>query len=159
MGSLAAQALLNLLAVVGFGKRFYERREDLDRWLALGSTLMLFASLHYAFTPALTPGVYVTRGDALRLLAYGLLLAGAWRAISYAEFGRAVAEERARVAREIHDGLAQYLFAISTHATMLQRGAPQGGNARQAEGSSGRGATGGALRDPRAVDGRGHRPV
>ena len=124
MGSLAAQALLNLLAVVGFGKRFYERREDLDRWLALGSTLMLFASLHYAFTPALAPGS-VTRGDALRLLAYGLLLAGAWRAISYAEFGRAVAEERARVAREIHDGLAQYLFAISTHATMLQRGAPQ----------------------------------
>jgi signal transduction histidine kinase len=123
-GSLAAQALLNLLAVVGFGKRFYERREDLDRWLALGSTLMLFASLHYVFTPVLAPGS-VSRGDALRLLAYGLLLAGAWRAISYAEFGRAVAEERARVAREIHDGLAQYLFAISTHATMLQRGAPQ----------------------------------
>ena len=35
-GALAALALLNLLAVVGFGKRFYERREDLDRWLALG---------------------------------------------------------------------------------------------------------------------------
>ncbi|HEU5278200.1 MAG TPA: histidine kinase [Gaiellaceae bacterium] len=123
-GSLAAQALLNLLGVVGFGKRFYERREDLDRWLALGSTLMLFASLHYVFTPVLAAGS-VSRGDALRLLAYGLLLAGAWRAISFAEFGRAVAEERARVAREIHDGLAQYLFAVSTHATMLQRGAPQ----------------------------------
>jgi signal transduction histidine kinase len=67
----------------------------------------------------------VSRGDFLRLLAYGLLLAGAWRAISHAEFGRAVAEERARVAREIHDGLAQYLFAVSTHATMLQNGAPQ----------------------------------
>jgi len=123
-GSLAAQALLNLLAVVGFGKRFYERREDLDRWLALGATLMLFASLHYVFTPVLAAGS-VSRGDALRLLSYGLLLAGAWRAISYAEFGRAVAEERARVAREIHDGLAQYLFAVSTHATMLQNGAPQ----------------------------------
>ena len=123
-GSLAAQALLNLLAVVGFGKRFYERREDLDRWLALGATLMLFASLHYVFTPVLAAGS-VSRGDALRLLAYGLLLAGAWRAISYAEFGRAVAEERARVAREIHDGLAQYLFAVSTHASMLQNGAPQ----------------------------------
>jgi signal transduction histidine kinase len=123
-GSLAAQALLNLLAVVGFGKRFYERREDLDRWLALGATLMLFASLHYVFTPVLAAGA-VSRGDALRLLSYGLLLAGAWRAISYAEFGRAVAEERARVAREIHDGLAQYLFAVSTHATMLQNGAPQ----------------------------------
>jgi signal transduction histidine kinase len=34
-----------------------------------------------------------------------------------------VAEERARVAREIHDGLAQYLFAVSTHASMLEAGA------------------------------------
>src|SRR5947207_8488439 len=41
----------------------------------------------------------------------------------FAEFGRAVAEERARVAREIHDGLAQYLFAVSTHASMLESGA------------------------------------
>jgi signal transduction histidine kinase len=123
VGSLAALALLNLLALVGFGKRFYERREDLDRWLALGSTLMLFASLHYIFTPVVATSS-VSRGDFLRLLAYGLLLVGAWRAISYAVFGRAVAEERARVAREIHDGLAQYLFAVSTHATMLEHGAP-----------------------------------
>jgi signal transduction histidine kinase len=122
-GSLAALALLNLLAIVGFGKRFYERREDLDRWLALGATLMLFASLHYIFTPV-EAASSTSRGDFLRLLAYGLLLVGAWRAISFAEFGRAVAEERARVAREIHDGLAQYLFAVSTHATMLQQGAP-----------------------------------
>jgi len=84
---------------------------------------MLFASLHYIFTPVLATNS-VSRGDFLRLLAYGLLLVGAWRAISFAEFGRAVAEERARVAREIHDGLAQYLFAVSTHATMLQHGAP-----------------------------------
>ena len=123
VGSLGALALLNLLAVVGFGKRFYERREDLDRWLALGSTLMLFASLHYIFTPVVATSS-VSRGDFLRLLAYGVLLVGAWRAISYAVFGRAVAEERARVAREIHDGLAQYLFAVSTHATMLEHGAP-----------------------------------
>jgi signal transduction histidine kinase len=120
---LSARALLNLLALVGFGKRFYERREDLDRWLALGATLMLFASLHYIFTPVLATSS-VSRGDFLRLLAYGLLLVGAWRAISFAVFGRAVAEERARVAREIHDGLAQYLFAVSTHATMLEQGAP-----------------------------------
>jgi len=120
---LSALALLNLLALVGFGKRFYERREDLDRWLALGATLMLFASLHYIFTPVLATSS-VSRGDFLRLLAYGLLLVGAWRAISFAVFGRAVAEERARVAREIHDGLAQYLFAVSTHATMLEQGAP-----------------------------------
>jgi signal transduction histidine kinase len=130
VGALSALALLNLLALVGFGKRFYERREDLDRWLALGSTLMLFASLHYMFTPVLAPAS-VSRGDFLRLLAYGLLLVGVWRAISYAEFGRAVADERARVAREIHDGLAQYLFAVSTHAAMLQQGAPPDGTIRK----------------------------
>ena len=28
------------------------------------------------------------------------------------------------MAREIHDGLAQYLFAVSTHASMLESGAP-----------------------------------
>jgi signal transduction histidine kinase len=52
-----------------------------------------------------------------------VLLVGVWRAISQAEFGRAVADERARVAREIHDGLAQYLFALSTHLSMLESGA------------------------------------
>jgi signal transduction histidine kinase len=121
-GSLAVQAILNLLALIGFGLRFRDRRDDLDRWLGLGATLMLFASLHYLLTPLLG-SEYVSQGDFLRVLAYSILLVGAWRAIRFAEFGRAVAEERARVAREIHDGLAQYLFAVSTHATMLQTGA------------------------------------
>jgi signal transduction histidine kinase len=87
---------------------------------------MLSAELHYVFTPVVASDV-VSQGDFLRLLAFGLLLAGVWRAIRFAELGRAVAEERARVAREIHDGLAQYLFTISTHAAMLERGsAPEG---------------------------------
>jgi signal transduction histidine kinase len=118
-GFLSAQALLSLLAVIGFGLRFREKGEDLDRWLGLGSTLMLFASLNYLFTPLLNSD-YVSQGDFLRVIAYAVLMVGAWRAIRFAEFGRAVAEERARVAREIHDGLAQYLFAVATHATMLE---------------------------------------
>ena len=122
IASLAAQALLSLVAMVGFGLRFRARGNDLDRWLCLGATLALFAELHYVFTPLLSSG-YVSQGDFLRLLSYGVLLVGVWRAIRYAEFGRAVAEERARVAREIHDGLAQYLFAVSTHASMLESGA------------------------------------
>jgi signal transduction histidine kinase len=121
--AVAAQALLSLLAVVGFGLRFRADGEDLDRWLALAFTLGLFAELHFVFTPTLSSGL-VSQGDFLRLLSYGVLLAGVWRAIRFAEFGRAVAEERARVAREIHDGLAQYLFAISTHLQMLEQGAP-----------------------------------
>jgi signal transduction histidine kinase len=120
--ALATQALLNLIALVGFGTRFRRNGEDMDRWLALGATLTLFASLHLVFTPLLANS-YVSQGDFLRMLSYGVLLVGAWRAIRFAEFGRAVAEERARVAREIHDGLAQYLFAVSTHASMLESGA------------------------------------
>ena len=116
-------ALLALVAVLGFGIRYRSRGEDLDSWLALAATLTLFAELHYVLTPRVSSD-FVSQGDFLRLLSYGLLLVGVWRAISFAEFGRAVAEERARVAREIHDGLAQYLFAVSTHASMLESGAP-----------------------------------
>jgi signal transduction histidine kinase len=122
-GTLALQALVSLVAVIGWGARFMRRGDDLARWLALGFTLMLFAALHLVFQPLLASS-YVSQSDFLRMLAYVVILAGAWRAIQFAEFGRAVAEERARVAREIHDGLAQYLFAVSTHATMLENGAP-----------------------------------
>jgi len=116
-------ALLALAAVIGFAVRYRGHGEDLDSWLALGATLTLFAELHYVLTPHVSSD-FISQGDFLRLLSYGLLLVGVWRAISFAEFGRAVAEERARVAREIHDGLAQYLFAVSTHASMLEAGAP-----------------------------------
>jgi signal transduction histidine kinase len=120
--SLAIQAMLALVALVGFGLRFRAHGEDLDRWLALGATFLLFTALVYVFTP-LVSTAYVSQGDFLRVLGYAVLLVGVWRAIRSAEFGRTVAEERARVAREIHDGLAQYLFAVSTHTSMLENGA------------------------------------
>jgi signal transduction histidine kinase len=120
---LSIQALLYLLAVVGWGRRLARTGDDLAQWLALGFTLQLFAALHLVLAPP-RGTTYVAEGDFLRLLAFGVMLVGAWRAIRSAELGRAVAEERARVAREIHDGLAQYLFALSTHAQMLQAGAP-----------------------------------
>ena len=121
--SFGFQAFVNLVAVVGFGLRFRKHGDDLDRFLAHGSTLLLFASLSYLLTP-LTANRPLSQGDVLRILAFGVLLVGVWRAIRSSEFGRAVAEERARVAREIHDGLAQYLFAISTYASRLEGGAP-----------------------------------
>jgi signal transduction histidine kinase len=120
--ALALQALLSLAALIGFGLRYRAHGEDLDRWLAFGATIWLFAELHAVFTPPRSSD-YVSQGDFLRLLSYGVLLVGVWRAIRAAELGRAVAEERARVARDIHDGLAQYLFAISTATSMLAGGA------------------------------------
>ena len=120
---LALQALVCLVAVVGWGTRLARQPDDFAQWLALAFTLQLFAALHLVFTPP-RGTTFVAEGDFLRLLAFGLMIVGAWRAIRFAEFGRAVAEERGRVAREIHDGLAQYLFAVSTHAQMLENGTP-----------------------------------
>jgi signal transduction histidine kinase len=120
-GTLALLAVVNLAGVVGFARRFRLRNEDLDRWLALGLTLTLFASIHLVFSP-LAGTAFVSQGDFLRLLAYSVLLVGVWRAMRSTELRRAVAEERARVARDIHDGLAQYLFAVTTHVSMLESG-------------------------------------
>jgi signal transduction histidine kinase len=116
-------AALWLVALAGFGLRYRRYGRDLDSWMSLAATLALFADLHLALTPVLS-SERVLQGDFLRLIAFGSLLVGVWRAIAEAEFGRAVADERARVAREIHDGLAQYLFAISAQVSMLETGAP-----------------------------------
>ena len=120
--SRVAFVIVVAIAVVGFANRYRVLGEDLDRWLAFGATLMLFALLDDVFTPSTGIG-RVSQGDFFRLLGYGVLLVGVWRAMRASEFGRAVAEERARVARDIHDGLAQYLFAVSTHISLLEAGA------------------------------------
>ena len=78
--ALALTALLNLGAVVGFADRFRRRGEDLDRWLALGATLTLFASIDLLFEPVAAVR-YVTQGDFLRLFAYVVLVIGVCRAI------------------------------------------------------------------------------
>ena len=123
---VAAGALLAgfwLIALVGFARRYRTYGRDLDSWMCLAATLALFADLNLILTPVMS-GDNVLQGDFLRFVAYGILLVGVWRAIAQAEFGRAVADERGRVAREIHDGLAQYLFAITTQVNMLETGAP-----------------------------------
>jgi signal transduction histidine kinase len=119
---VALLSFLQLLATIGFGARYGRYGEDLDRWLSLSATLVLFSSLGLVFTPNAGP-TNVVRGDFVVLVANGVLLVALWRTVRASEFGRAVAEERARVARDVHDGLAQYLFTIATHALMLEAGA------------------------------------
>jgi signal transduction histidine kinase len=118
----ALLTVLSLIAVIGFGLRYRRHGRDLDSWLTLALTLVVFADLHYVLAPTRSSD-YVLQSDLLRILAFAVLLVGVWRAIGQAEFGRAVAEERARVARDIHDGLAQYLFALSAQVSMLESGA------------------------------------
>ena len=81
-----------------------------------------------------------------------------WRACNYAEFGHSVLRKGGRVAREIHDGLAQYLFAISAHVSMLEASADLDGAAAAEAGRRG-GAAGGALRRARPLVGERHGAV
>lgn len=97
-----------------------------DAYLAIGLVLAAFSQVHFA----LNPGSYaalVTTGDALRVGFYAVLLAGVivqsrsdvraieaanaeLRVLRDADVQRALLEERGRLAREVHDGLAQDLW-------------------------------------------------
>jgi signal transduction histidine kinase len=123
-----AAALLFALASAGFTRRAARHNDELRRWLGPAAAVAAFARVNYVFAPALfTDRVYT--GDVLRLAFYLLLLVGAgrevrgyWEALARA----AVAEERRRVARELHDGLAQELAYIRSRAA---RGDPELGAA------------------------------
>lgn len=124
-----AAMLLFAAAAVGFTRRVLRTGDELIGWIAAGSTLAAFARLNYFLFPSLY-SQWVYTGDFLRLGFYLLLLAGALREIGAYQrelAGAATLAERHRVARELHDGLAQDLAFISTHARRLAaRGRPAG---------------------------------
>ncbi|MEX1294799.1 MAG: sensor histidine kinase [Candidatus Limnocylindrales bacterium] len=97
-----------------------------DAFTALGLVILAVAEVQYALWPSVYSNL-VTISDIMRLVAYTVLLSGTFadqrsdlRALrsAYAaldrmrvnEAERATLEERARLAREIHDGLAQHLW-------------------------------------------------
>jgi signal transduction histidine kinase len=97
-----------------------------DSFTALGLVILAVAEIQYALWPSVYTNL-VTISDIMRLVAYTVLLAGTFadqrsdlRALRSAytaldrmrvnEAERATLEERARLAREIHDGLAQHLW-------------------------------------------------
>jgi signal transduction histidine kinase len=97
-----------------------------DAFTALGLAILAVAELQYALWPSVYSGL-VTVSDLMRLVAYVVLVAGTiadqrsdLRALRSAymaldrlrvtEAERATLEERSRLAREIHDGLAQHLW-------------------------------------------------
>jgi signal transduction histidine kinase len=93
------------------------------RWLAIAATVAAAARLNYAvFPPYLNDRLYT--GDVLRLGFAVVLLLGAAREIQAYWRSRAdsaVLEERRRLARDLHDGLAHELAFISSQARLLGR--------------------------------------
>ncbi len=121
--SLAIHILAGALLVVA-GITFVARPGPRDRnggLLAGAAFLLAAAELQYLAMPAVAAD-WVTPAVAIRVAAYGLLLAVAlqqdvksrqevkWTAIN---------SERQRIARDLHDGLAQDLAVIAAHGPHL----------------------------------------
>jgi signal transduction histidine kinase len=124
LGLVVAQALALaafLLAAVGFARRADAERDPFRGFVAVGAVLAASARLHYiVFAPAASGLLRI--GDIFRALFYIVLLIGAGREIEeYWEklAQNAVLEERRRIARDLHDGVAQELAFISRRARRL----------------------------------------
>ncbi|MGY2082706.1 sensor histidine kinase [Blastococcus sp. SYSU DS0539] len=119
----AVGALTYGFAAVALVRQSRAGTDELIRWLAAGFVLGAFARVHYFLFPSLYTD-YVYSGDLLRLGAYLFMLTGAVREIQsfwQVQAEAAVAEDRRRLARDLHDGLTQELAYIRGQARHLAR--------------------------------------
>ena len=117
------------VAAVAFARLAEEMDDEFLEWLSIGSVIAAAAFLNYALFPSMFTELLYS-GDAFFLAAVVALLYGAVREVSNEEAAQirtAVVAERRRVARDLHDGVAQELafIASQTQWSMRQPDDPQ----------------------------------
>ena len=115
-------ALLYILAALGFARRHRRTNDELSGWLTIACILSGASFINYFFHPAALSNWVYTR-DVFRLGFYLALLIGAAREIaSYwtSVIAAASLEERRRLARDVHDGLAQEISFIARNLRLLR---------------------------------------
>lgn len=114
----AATAVLLLSALAFVRRRKHETRVGL---LAGSCFLLAAARLQYLAMPAVATN-WITPREGLRLVAYALLVASAYSQYAKTRHDQAMAaisSVRERIARDLHDGLAQDLACIATQGQRL----------------------------------------
>ena len=118
----AIVVLLFVVASIGFLRQAERRGDDFFAWLAAASVLAAFSSLNYFVFPSRSTD-WISTGDGFQLLFYGALLLGAMHEIAsywHSAIQVAVLEERRRIARDLHDGLAQEIAYIDRNLRSLE---------------------------------------
>jgi signal transduction histidine kinase len=126
--ALTVQIVLIVLfaaASIAYLHRAERDHDPFMGWLAVAAGLLVFAGIDYADNPSLQSG-WLYNGDVLRIGFYfALLAAAAGEVTRYWEASRetAVLDERRRIARDLHDGLAQELaFIVRRAKRTLEKG-------------------------------------
>jgi signal transduction histidine kinase len=117
------------MAAIGFARLAEETEDEFLQWLSIGSVIASVAFVNYALFPSeFTELLY--SGDLFFLAAVTVLVIGAVREVANEEAAQirsAVLQERRRVARDLHDGVAQELafIASQTQWSLRQPAEPQ----------------------------------
>lgn len=117
-----AGALLAATAAIGLARRAGRGIDPMVRSLAAGVSVLAIAHFNYFLLPPLQSAGRLYAGDVLKLGAYALILYGCiaeFRAIQRTLVRRVAMNERRRMARDMHDGLAQELAFIASHSQRL----------------------------------------
>ena len=123
LGLQLASTLFFVAAAVGFARRADATGDRLIHWLAIAAALAAFSRVNYLVDPSLGTAWFFT-GDVLRLLFFAALLAAGLEELRWAQrrlAEAAVLQERQRIARDLHDGVAQDLAFILQQARAMQR--------------------------------------
>ena len=115
--------LLAATAAASLARHSARTGDGLERSLAAGAGVLAVAHFNYLFVPSMSSD-RLYAGDMLKLGAFLLILYGClieFRTLQRKLVQRVAVGERRRMARDMHDGLAQELAFIATHSQRLRR--------------------------------------